>query len=112
MTRPTRCEPRLLRELSAKTMAYNSSQKAQQALEELTKDGTLENRLRLAWGYLIQAGGPDYAQDASSITEAFKKGSKALEKEDYHALGTAIQEMIEAIFVEEGANQVRSQFGQ
>lgn len=91
-------------------MRYNSAQKAQQALEQLTKEGDLEDRLRRAFGYLAQAGGKDYAQDSNEITDAYKKASDALDGGNYHAFATGIRELIEAIFIEEGANATRQKF--
>jgi hypothetical protein len=89
-------------------MQYNSAQKAQQALELLAGPGEYIERLRAAYGNLILAGGPDYAEDSAEITEAYKKTSAAVDHENWSEAETGIREMIQEIFMEEGANQVRA----
>lgn len=92
-------------------MRYNSAQKAQQALTELTKEGPLEERLHNALGHLTMAGGRNYAEDSSEIIEAYQKATNGARCNNLDTLATGIREMIEAIFTEEGANEVRSKLG-
>jgi len=92
-------------------MKYNSAQKAQQALEELARPGEYVERVKAAFAPLIMAGSPDYAEDCLEILEAYKKASEAFDREDWQQVETGIREMIQAIFMEEGANEVRGQLG-
>lgn len=93
-------------------MRFNSAQKAQQALAELTKEGSLEDRLKNALAYLILAGGENYAQDSWEVRDSYKKAADAALSGDLDTLATGICEMIEAIFTEEGANEVRLKLGE
>ena len=89
-------------------MRFNSAQKAQQALEELSKNGPWKERLQDAWLHLIMAGNRDYAQDCQKIIEAFQRGERAKKDGDLESLSYAIQSMIQHIFMEEGANNLRA----
>jgi hypothetical protein len=91
-------------------MRFNSAQKAQQALEELSKNEPWDKRLEDAWIHLTMAGRRDYAEDSQEIVDAFESGEIAAKNGDHESLAIAIQAMIQHIFMEEGANGVREKF--
>ena len=73
-------------------------------MEELVKEAPLEERLNSAWLHLNTASGEHFVEDANDVEAALEEVRKAFSAGDLTDKATAIRRVIEAVFVEYGAN--------
>ena len=86
-------------------MKHYLGQKAQQALEELVKEDSLQNRLQAARLHTIIANNEHFIEDAEGVREALREIDAAFAGDNLVIQGQAISRFIEEVFQEYGANE-------